>query len=140
MVAYKAPATPVAPPPTYDDVTGEYRRFVGTWAANCGAPRDVFLGQLGSLLRNMGAFRVGEVAAALEDGVKHVGQVSPIAQTTGYVWANHIRRHYVWRGERDRTYYPVEGHRVEPQLCDGCPLIPRSDLDVTATAAAGKAV
>lgn len=134
------PLAVVQPPPTYDDVADEYRRFVGTWAANCGAPRDVFVGQLSSLVKNMGAFRVAEVAAALEDGVKHIGGVSPVAQATGQVWAAHIRRHYVWRGDRDRKYYPAEGGEVDWQLCQSCPLIPRSDLDRAATAAAGKTV
>lgn len=136
MAATAPPNVQTAPPPTKEEAYQAFRDFCSKYLTPGESP---IKNDLAILLRTMGAFRVGEVAAAMEDGVQHTGQVAPVAQTAVRAWAKHIRRRYVWRGDYDRRYYPVEGQPdCAPELCGSCPLIPTTDFEKAVHAAAGK--
>jgi hypothetical protein len=137
-MAATAPPTGPIPPPTKEEAYQVFRDFCLKYLT---AGESPIKADLAHLLRTMGAFRVGEVAAAMEDGVEHTGKIAPVAQTAVRVWARHIRRHYTWRGDRDRKFYPVAGQPdCQPELCGQCPLIPTTDFEKAVHAAAGKTV
>jgi hypothetical protein len=80
------------PAPTREEMTAEYKEFISTWAAHCGAPRAVFVGHINRLMQVVAAYKAGQVSAYVKaQGAD--GRLNPYAcRDIG----DQILRHCVW--------------------------------------------
>jgi hypothetical protein len=83
---------PPRPAPTREEMAAEYSMFISTWAAHCGAPKSVFVGQLNVLMQTVAAYKAGQVAAYVQAQGKE-GRLNPYAcRDIG----EQVLRHCVW--------------------------------------------